>query len=230
MQREGNLYIFDMDGTLFRTEGLAVKAFRETFVRLEARGVKCPMDVTDGEIVGTFGRVHEEIWEVLYSRRLTKDELEVADAILLEEELALLKRGYGKLYDCVESTLETLTKEGAICAVASNGQQRYIEGIADHFGISRYFKGGLLSAGGMRVAQKADLVGALLKENPHKHAMMVGDRSSDIAAGMAHGIHTVACQYGFGSLEEWRMADDQVHRFDEILNLTPRARRTMIKP
>ncbi|KUO95125.1 HAD family hydrolase [Ferroacidibacillus organovorans] len=230
MRRQGVLYIFDMDGTLFQTEVLAVQAFRRTFDGLWLRGVMPVPAVNDETIVGTFGRVHEEIWEVLYGRSLTKDELEVADALLLEEELDLLEKGQGKLYDCVESTLETLTKEGAICAVASNGQQRYIEGIAKHFGIVHHFKAGLLSAGGMRVSKKADLVGMLLRDVVHERAVMVGDRLSDIEAGNAHGIHTVACRYGFGTIEEWRLADDQIHRFDEILDLTPHERRIMITP
>ena len=215
--RSGQLWLFDMDGTLFRTEPVGVPAFHLTMRRMTESGIAMPTPMTDERITSTFGLTHDKIWDRLYDGRLSRAEQAAADAVLLEEEIQLIGQGVGQLYDSVVDTLDTLHREGASLAVASNGQQPYIEAIVRHFGIARLFSG-LYSASGARVASKVDLVRLACAEIAHSTAVMVGDRYTDIEAGRANGLFTVGCAFGFGE-REVADADTIVRTFPEILTV-----------
>ncbi len=218
MTRVGELWIFDMDGTLFQTELVAFQAFRRLFTRLAEHGVETPQNITDTQIADTFGQTHDMIWRRLLGRSLSRTEQELADAWLLEEEIALLLQGTGALYDGVAETLRQLYEEGAMLAVASNGQQRYIETIVDVFGLQPYFAG-LYSASGYRVDSKVRLVARVLQDIPGRYAVMVGDRSSDVEAGLKNGLPVIGCAFGFANGPELVGATRIVSRFSEILSL-----------
>ena len=219
MNRTGQLWIFDMDGTLFQSELLAVPAFRTGLERMKAQGMAVPDGITDEQIAGTFGYTHDVIWEKLMGSRISAEDQALADRWILEEELEGLKRGSGALYDAVSETLATLRSEGALLAVASNGQQPYIEGIVEQFGIRELFSG-LYSASGYQMKSKVDLVRLLLEEIPHHKAYMVGDRSSDVEAGRENGLVTVGCAFGFAHDKELVHAHYIVTRFPDILTLS----------
>jgi phosphoglycolate phosphatase-like HAD superfamily hydrolase len=52
-----------------------------------------------------------------------------------------------------------------------------------------------------------------------QHAVMVGDRHSDIEAGKVNGLYTIACDFGFATEGELDGADDCVTAFPDILPL-----------
>ena len=216
-KRAGQLWLFDMDGTLFRTEPVAVPAFYLALERMAENGVPVPADLTEKRITSTFGLTHDKIWTALYGSRLSPAQQAMADAILLEEEIGLIRRGAGRLYDSVAETLGTLYREGATLTVASNGQQPYVEAIVRHFGIASLFSG-LYTASGARVASKIELVRLALREIPHRQAVMAGDRYTDIEAGKANNLFTVGCAFGFGEAEVAK-ADRVIHGFAELLEL-----------
>lgn len=217
MTRHSELWIFDMDGTLFQTELVAFQAFRRLFTRLAAHGVETPKNITDAQIADTFGQTHDMIWRRLLGRSLSRTEQELADAWLLEEEVALLLQGTGALYDGVAETLRQLYEEGAMLAVASNGQQPYIETIVDVFGLQP-FLAGLYSASGYRVDSKVRLVARVLQDIPGRYAVMVGDRSSDVEAGLKNGLPVIGCSFGFANGPELVGATRIVSRFSDILS------------
>ena len=221
-ERAGQLWLFDMDGTLFRTEPVGVPAFHLTMRRMTESGIAMPTPMTDERITSTFGLTHDKIWDRLYDGRLSRAEQAAADAVLLEEEIQLIGQGVGQLYDSVIDTLDTLHREGASLAVASNGQQPYIEAIVRHFGIAGLFSG-LYSASGAGVATKVDLVRLACAKIAHSTAVMVGDRYTDIEAGRANGLFTVGCAFGFGE-REVADADVIVRTFPEILAIDTVAR------
>lgn len=219
--RSGELFIFDMDGTLLRSEPVAVPAFHAVLSRLRRElAVPVPDGVTDEQICGTFGLTHDRIWERLAGRRLTEDEQRLADAWVLEEEVRLIGEGHVRLFDSVAATLKTLYGEGAQLAVASNGQQGYIEAIVRSQRLEPLFAG-LYSASGAGVSSKVDLVRQLLADISHERAAMVGDRHSDIEAGRENGLFSIGCAFGFGDESELEGADAVVRSFSEILRFRP---------
>ncbi|MHB1630445.1 MAG: HAD family hydrolase [Bacilli bacterium] len=217
MNREGELWIFDMDGTLFQTELVALPAFRVCFARMDAHGIAVPDHISDAQITDTLGQTHDVLWTRLMGRPLSGAERSLADAWILEEEVALLLRGVGALFDGVPETLRLLRDNGAQLAVASNGQQRYIETIVSVFGLERLFAG-LYSASGYNVTSKVQLVQRVLQDIPCQRAVMVGDRSSDVEAGVKNGMPVIGCAFGFATGPELRGATRIVHRFSDILS------------
>ena len=216
VNRQGELWIFDMDGTLFDSPSIAEETFMRTFARLRQEGVRIPDVITRETIQKTYGYTHDLIWPTLFERAVTHEERELADRIILEVEVALLREGQGRLYLGVADTLARLHQDGAMLAVASNGQQSYIETILDVSGIRDWFAG-LYSASGYRVTSKIDLVQILLREIPHETAVMVGDRDSDVEAGMYNELFTIGCTYGFGGADEIAKARVKVSDLREIL-------------
>lgn len=222
--REGELWVFDMDGTLFDPSAAAVPAFQRTIRELGESGIPVPPRIGKEEVESIFGYTHDRIWETLLGHRLTPQQQEFADRLLLEAERLELKTR-GSLYPGVVETLRTLNETGATLAVASNaGAQSYLETIVERFGIHDLFSGRLYSAGGYGAASKVHLVARVLEDWPHRTAFMVGDRGTDIEAGSVHGIHTVACVYGYSSVEELSGARWTVNSFPEILRLSDAAK------
>ncbi len=216
MNREGELWIFDMDGTLFRSELVALPAFRVCFARMSAYGIAVPDHISDAQITDTLGQTHDVLWARLMGRSLSSAERSLADAWILEEEVSLLLRGVGALFDGVPETLRLLHENGALLAVASNGQQRYIETIVSVFGLERYFTG-LYSASGYNVTSKVQLVQRVLQDIPCQRAVMVGDRSSDVEAGVKNGLPVIGCVFGFATGSELHGATRMAHKFSDIL-------------
>jgi adenosylhomocysteine nucleosidase len=216
--RAGCLYIFDMDGTLFQTEAVAVPSFRRALAELARRGVAIPAGLSDRDITGALGNTHDLIWKHLLGHLLPEDLREEIDQDLMEDELAAIRRGDGRLYPGVTTVLERLSADGARLFVASNGQQKYVEGIVDHFGIRQLFTG-LHSAAGAKVANKSALVRMICREYADTPGVMVGDRASDVLAGRDNGLVTVGCAFGFGNPSELAGADHIIRRMEELLAL-----------
>ncbi|TVX92314.1 HAD family hydrolase [Paenibacillus agilis] len=210
--------IFDMDGTLFKTETLLVPAYHRLFDRLRAEGLYTDETPPVERILGSLGMLLEEIW-----KRVMPDASEEArrraDELLLEEEERGLKSGGSELYPNVVETLQALRAHGVKLFVASNGPAPYVEGVARAHGIADYFEE-LYSAGGRKTASKVDLVRILLDEHQIKSAWMVGDRSSDIEAGAENGLGIIGCAYaGFGANEELEGSHVLIQHFEELAQL-----------
>lgn len=207
--------IFDMDGTLLKTEEVAVPAFKRTFQQLKKDGDFQGAIPSDEELTSVFGLTLEDIWKKLLPGQ--SDEVKKkADKIMLHEELEILKEGNTHLYSGVKDTLWQIKDKGIPLFVASNGLEEYIKGVCDYFQISDWFED-LYSAGRFQIDSKDNLVAKLLRDYSVEKAVMVGDRRSDIQAGKANGLFTIGCCYGFADEGELAGADLLVRDFKEIL-------------
>ncbi|MCS1352479.1 HAD family hydrolase [Mechercharimyces sp. CAU 1602] len=215
--------IFDMDGTLFQTETIAIPAFRNMFTRLQEAGMLGEIEISDRQIESVFGMTIDQIWDELLPHT---DELlrKVADQWLLEEELALLEAGAGALYPGVKETLATLVEKKWPLFIASNGIKPYVEGIVRYYELSPLFQG-IYTGGDSDVANKAELVHRLCVANGVSGGYMVGDRYSDVEAGRANQQTVIGCNYEgfpyFGDEAELADADYIIPSFHSILSLLP---------
>ncbi len=57
--------IFDMDGTLFATEPVALQGFKKTFERLIEKGYYQGEMPSDGVLLDQLGKTFQEIWDNL---------------------------------------------------------------------------------------------------------------------------------------------------------------------
>ena len=210
--------IFDLDGTLFQTEKLAVPAFQETFRHLKESG-EFQGDIPDEEkIHSVFGLTHQELWEVLLPEA-TSALKEKADRYMLQKELELFHQGKGEIYPDVRETLMKFHQEGWSLFVASNGARDYVRTALETKGLIFLFKG-IYTAGEYQTADKADLVRILKNDHKITDGFMVGDRSSDMKAGKENKLFTVGCRYTgypqFGKENELDEADAIIHSFKEL--------------
>lgn len=206
--------LFDLDGTLIRTETIAVPAFRQTFARLrEAYGeaISVPGEV---DVRGVFGKTLPEIWATLLPNADEAVRRE-ADQWLLHYEQEALAEGKGELYPGVRETLERLRADGYRLFIVSNGGEAYVDAVCTHLGLAPYFDD-FYSAGRFAARSKAELVARLLRDHGVRQGVMVGDRRSDVEAGHANGLKVIGCGYGYGTTGELKEADAVVERFDAI--------------
>ncbi|WP_159881609.1 HAD family hydrolase [Paenibacillus puerhi] len=212
--------IFDVDGTLFRTETLLLPAYHTTFDRLRSEGLFQGETPPEHYIISGLGMLLEEIWERVlpdYGRDVRRR----ADELLLKLQLDGLKQGEGELYEGVRETLQRLRERGVRLFTASNGLEPYVKGVIRHQGLEPLFEPeGLYSAGEFRTRSKVDLVRLLLEKYEIRDAWMVGDRSSDVEAGRKNGLYVVGCDYaGFRKPHELEGADARIASFGELLTL-----------
>jgi phosphoglycolate phosphatase len=206
--------IFDMDGTLIKTEEVALPAFKKTFQDLKEEGLFNGGIPEDHELTSVFGMTLEEIWNKLLPGQ-AEEVMKKADQLMLQHELMILKKGGIHLYPGVKETLLKLKNEEIPLFVASNGLDEYIRGICECFQITEWFSD-LYSAGRFQTESKDDLVAKLLSDFHIERAIMVGDRKSDIQAGIANRLFTVGCQYGFSDSGELAGADAIITDFTEL--------------
>ncbi|OEH86292.1 hypothetical protein BHU72_13785 [Desulfuribacillus stibiiarsenatis] len=211
--------IFDLDGTLFETERIAVPAFVDTFKKLRDEGLfdgEMPKEET---FLRMFGLTLNDIWNKLLpsTDQQTKD---IADRYMGQFEKDYIDKGNGKLYDGVLETLNELRSRGIQIFIASNGAKEYVDYVLEKMGIEQVITKAY-SAGEYQTVSKVDLVAQLLKDNQLNptDTWMIGDRSSDIEAGQKNHLRTVACAYGFADQTELAHANDFIHSFSELIPL-----------
>lgn len=210
--------IFDMDGTLFRTETLLIPVYHRLFDQLREEKLYSGETPPEERILGGLGMLLDDIWKrVLPDHDVTVHRR--ADELLLEFELVGLKEYDTELYPHVAETLKKLQERGVRLFVASNGLEHYVKEVANAHGIASLFEG-IYSAGEYQTASKVDLVRLLLDQHGVSSAWMIGDRSSDVEAGKENGQTVIGCAYaGFGQGQELEGADRLIASFDELIQL-----------
>ncbi|MBW5447803.1 HAD hydrolase-like protein [Cohnella sp. CFH 77786] len=214
--------IFDLDGTLFRTETLLETVHRRVFETLRHERLYLKETPPIEKLLGSLGMLLEDIW-----KRVMPDGSPEAHAraneLLLQYEIEELTLGRGSLYPGVKETLNALRGRGIRLFIASNGLEPYVKGVPEVKGIAGLFEG-TYSAGEFGTASKVDLVRRLLDTFEVKSAWMVGDRSSDVEAGKKNGLAVVGCDYaGFRREGELDGSDAVIRAFPELLECLPEA-------
>lgn len=203
------LIIFDLDGTLFRTETVDIKAFNAA---LTANGYQ-PMAGAD--IMNLIGYPLNTI-----CRQLLDSEnpllLEKFKTDLINNESRLIDSS-GMLYPGVLELLRRLKGEGFVLCICSNGNREYVEAITEKFNFTSIFNEIWYERKGISKSQAVKI----LKErfNGDKF-IMVGDRLSDIESAQKNNGISIGAGYGFGGDEILRadyIAGD-IHELEAIIN------------
>lgn len=126
------------------------------------------------------------------------------------------------VYDGVPEMLRALCDNGVRAVLATSKPLVFADRILAHFGLKSYFyytAGSELS--GERVEKAAVIRYALEQCHiPPDSAVMVGDRSYDVAGAAACGLPAIGVSYGYGSREELKAARcivDSVEELQKIL-------------
>lgn len=199
------IIFFDWDGTLGDSMELCI---REVSLTLERMGLP-PVD--EATLRACNGPTYEETVPMLgvpperaeeYRRTRTACEME-----LIAQTLTL--------FPGVEEMLCAL-RPLADMVVVSNGLQEYLNFSAKFTGLDGFFT---RMQGCIPGKTKAQVLGQMLSEMLPSRCVMVGDRLSDILAGKANAVPTVAACYGFGNQAEYAQADYRVNSPMELVPL-----------
>ncbi|MGM0845247.1 MAG: HAD hydrolase-like protein [Bacillota bacterium] len=204
--------IFDMDGTLFKTDAVLLAALDKTFDCLRS------VDEWEGETpvrkyLDIMGVPLPEVWRnllPLHEERLHEKVNRLFHIHLFQE----IRNGSGELYPEIVETLEELSKEYSIF-IASNGLNSYLLEIVNYFTMDSFISG-VYSIERCSSGRKEDLVKLVLEEQELSSAIMIGDRSSDIKAGKENDLYTVGCSWGFASAGELDEADIVINSIREL--------------
>ena len=184
------LVVFDLDGTLNRTELYAVPAHKKA---LAERGI---FDKTAEDIIATFGARYLDCGLALIGTNdLNEMEKYFSQEAAYEQEFI---QQYAGVYDGADKMLDRLHELGFRTAVCSNASERYIRmvlgrlGLLDKIDEIQPLLPGLI---------KDQTLGLLLERAQPEAAVMVGDRYYDKQAAKANGLPFIGCLHGFSPAE-----------------------------
>lgn len=208
--------IFDMDGTLFKTESLLIPVYHQTFDTLKKEGLYAEPTPPESRLLESLGKLLSEIWDRVLPDA-DKQTRQRADELLLKYEIEGLRNGLGNLYPETKKTLRQLRDKGIRLFIASNGLDEYVKEILHAFHIYEWFEG-IYTAGAYQTSSKVELVHILKHDHQLTKAWMVGDRSSDVEAGKENGFDVIGCNYAkFGQHRELAEADVIINSISELL-------------
>ncbi|MDI9472911.1 MAG: HAD family hydrolase [Tissierellia bacterium] len=182
--------LFDLDGTLWDS----TKGIYDALMSLEDEFPERTPPITKEKLDSCMGLPMDEISKRLFPTASEEEREEIMNRFT-QRELSHLLRVGGKLYPCIESVLNDLSRDFPLFIV-SNCQQGYIETFLEHHQFSKYFTD-FLSWGDTKRPKGENL--QLMAEKHQLHfPVYVGDTKSDETAARQAGMKFIYLSYGFG--------------------------------
>jgi len=213
------LVILDLDGTLYSstatTLGAVERAVRD-FNEKHGSDVDAP---TTERVLGAVGSTREQYTAKVFPELPEADRSEMND-LIWHWERELVDGGKGCLFPGAVDTLEAVSGDSCLLAVATNAGTGYMNHIVDYFDIRKYFSD-MRCAGAEGTTDKGDLITRILDNLgiASLQAVMVGDRVTDIQGARSSGVWSVGCTWGFGTKNELAAAHKFVGSFPELTEL-----------
>ncbi|MDD5263250.1 MAG: HAD family hydrolase [Candidatus Bipolaricaulis sp.] len=201
------LLIFDLDGTLYRTDSSFVPTMRRVYEESE---VPYP---GDGAILAMVGETFETFLDWLAPQGFLSDKVRLSARISELELVSIRERG--ALFDGVAETLRILSEREHILTLCTNGDRRYAEAVLGRCGILGMFQ--RLQTLDGAPSTKAERISELRGLYPEHRAFVVGDRYHDVEAGRATGCTVVGAAYGYARNGELDAADHVIRSFSDLL-------------
>lgn len=196
---------FDWDGTLCDSMRLCVEELRLTLRRM---GLPAQPD----EVLGRCnGPTYEEAASIV---GVPEERVEEYTRIRLQAGLELCPT-VNHLFPGIREMLEALRGQATLCVV-SNGMSDYLDLCLRSFGVEGVFERIETFRHGR---SKAEALAEVIADLKPERVWMVGDRLGDIEAGKANGVPTVVACYGYGTPDEWAVADMQARTVEELTAL-----------
>jgi len=200
------LLIFDLDGTLYRTESSFVPTMKAAYADhgLPYAG--------DDAVLGMVGETFPTFLDWLAKQGFPADIDTLAREISKHEYGSIAEDG--ELYPFVEETLRDLKKQGFRLAICTNGDIQYTSAVLGKFDLLTLFDG--IKTHGDSKQSKTEMIAELLERFRPAHSFMIGDRYHDFVAGKANGCIVVATTYGFAAHGESDEVDVQLDGFADL--------------
>lgn len=211
MSNNNKLVVFDLDGTLNKTELYAVPAHKKALLEL---GIT---DKSDEMIIKTFGaRGEDEVHLLINDTSYEKGQAYLKRVGECEREFI---KDYAGSFEGVPELLKKLKANGYLTAVCSNASERYIRMVLERLDLINdidYIQPLI------KDMIKDDTLRLLIERVKPVKAVMVGDRIYDKLAAKANNIPFIGCLYGFNA-DEVSDGDAAVEKaidiFDKVCEL-----------
>lgn len=200
------LAVFDLDGTLNRTDLFSVPAHQQTLKEFGVPEETCTREF----ILSAYGMRWEDYMELFLPGRDLETKRQYIRRVSQLEDTSM--KTLARYYDGIPEMLDALHQAGIQTAVCSNASVRYITAVLnalhlmDHIDHIQHLVDGL---------DKCATLKLLLEKVQPSKAVMVGDRIFDIEAARANRIPSVGCLYGFNPAEAEK-ADYAVRSVPEL--------------
>lgn len=194
------LVLFDLDGTLLRSEEDIINAWKETMLRL---GLDCPRFAALFRV----GPSLEEMTRTLFPAIGREREQEIIREFKFRYDNSVFPATTP--YEWCEAMLSALRHAGRKLGIVTNKRKAPTRFLLEKFGWEARFDGSFspdIRPG--ETLTKQELVGCALKQFdvPPEQVVLVGDTPGDIAAARRNRIAAAAVTWGYGSPEELRKA------------------------
>lgn len=188
--------IFDLDGTLFKTDTVFIDAIHHTCI---SRGME-PIDKE--RLLKLIGKPSSTICRELFGETLSHDEVQcIRDELRTYEDKLIAKSA--QLYRGVKTMLSNLKNEGYTLGICTNGSREYMNKILSHFNIEEYFQ---IKKSRDEGLEKFQIIKQILDENASCSAIIVGDTSIDFDAADVARCLSVGVSYGYGG-DDYKNSD-----------------------
>lgn len=204
------LVIFDLDGTLFRTETVDVESINKALV---SNGY---MRRQEKDILNLIGDTLEEISLYLLETKDRDILMKFKSDVITFEKEEIAK--HGKLYDGVIESLNKMKHLNYRLCICSNGNEEYVTEISRKFELDKIFDDIVFNSS---ILTKAQRVQVLKQKYEVDSFIMVGDRKSDIEAARLNNGVSIGVTYGFGGQEVFA-ANYIAHNITEVKDIIMR--------
>lgn len=188
-----NGIIFDLDGTLWDSTSVVVKAWNQAIKESSPLN----MTVNEAQLKGLFGKPLDEIMDALFPT-LNSTEKEILEQKLYDYEDDYIQKEPCLLYPNMQQVIMALSKTYNLFIV-SNCQSGYIELFLKQTNLGDYFTD--YTCPGDTGLLKGDNIQLIMKNNNITSAIYVGDTAGDAEACKQAGIPIIYASYGFGKVE-----------------------------
>lgn len=205
------LVVFDLDGTLNKTETFAVPSILDG---LKDYGIT---HFSASDIMETFGEIDEDTNKLFFGSRHKELAYEFWKKVEYYQETRYKDKF--NTYDGVIELLISLKEKGYLLSICSNADINYIELVCKRLKLIEYmdFLQPLVLG-----KTKNDTLGMLLEKVKPDKSIMVGDRYFDMEAARTNRIPFIGCEYGFARESELDKGDILVKKPMDIVKAIER--------
>ncbi len=195
--------IFDLDGTLWDTSEIVLKAWNDVFVKNHLNKIsKVDLENVFGlDMISILKRLHPSV------------DPKILDEMMEYEDIYLKKYKTG-IYENTIKTIEKLSAKHRLFIV-SNCQKGYIDTFLDLYDLRKYFVDYLCWGDTKNI--KGKTIKTLMNNNDITNTCYVGDTSGDKEAACYANIPFICARYGFGNVEEYDYCIDDISELEKVI-------------
>ncbi|MFB6355740.1 MAG: HAD family hydrolase [bacterium] len=197
---EFRLYLFDLDGTLYRSTSILYEAYR-TGIRQYRNETGHNLEIPDKQaVMDEVGNPVDEIYRNLFGE-VERGRMDVLSTRIQDALLEYIQQGGGELLEGVPETLRSLSEQNSL-GLVTNARREYMDVVADYYDLATFFER-MRCIEDIESDQKAELVRGMLEyfDVPPEETLLVGDRESDYVAAQENNVHFVLRESEYGEDE-----------------------------